>query len=110
MTKVYKPCGKCGVEKRDNRPLCLPCRRKLETYRRSINAQANKKKKKLIAERGNACQKCHEVKPLIAHHILPVIDGGKNDDSNLLLVCKPCHDKIHAKRTVKKSFLPGGPL
>ena len=29
------------------------------------------------------------------HHILPVNRGGTNDESNLMSVCKSCHNKIH---------------
>jgi len=31
----------------------------------------------------------HEV-----HHILPLADGGTNDQGNLLALCKSCHSKI----------------
>ncbi len=29
------------------------------------------------------------------HHILPVSRGGTNDTSNLMSVCKSCHNKLH---------------
>ena len=29
------------------------------------------------------------------HHIVPVNRGGGNEDSNLMSVCKSCHNKIH---------------
>lgn len=29
------------------------------------------------------------------HHILPVNRGGGNEESNLMSVCKSCHNKIH---------------
>ena len=29
------------------------------------------------------------------HHIIPVSRGGKNEMSNLEVVCVPCHKKIH---------------
>lgn len=29
------------------------------------------------------------------HHILPVNRGGGNEESNLMSLCKSCHNKIH---------------
>ncbi len=29
------------------------------------------------------------------HHILPVNRGGTNDASNLMSLCRSCHNKIH---------------
>ena len=29
------------------------------------------------------------------HHIIPVSQGGTNDESNLMSLCKSCHNKIH---------------
>lgn len=29
------------------------------------------------------------------HHIVPLADGGTNDESNLMSLCKSCHSRIH---------------
>lgn len=29
------------------------------------------------------------------HHIIPVSQGGTNEESNLMSLCKSCHNKIH---------------
>ncbi len=29
------------------------------------------------------------------HHIVPLADGGNNDDSNLMSLCHACHNAIH---------------
>ncbi len=29
------------------------------------------------------------------HHIIPVSKGGTHDRSNLMSLCKSCHNKIH---------------
>jgi 5-methylcytosine-specific restriction endonuclease McrA len=34
------------------------------------------------------------------HHKKPVIDGGTNDISNLILLCIPCHKAIHKYGTL----------
>lgn len=31
------------------------------------------------------------------HHILPLSDGGTNDSSNLMALCKSCHSQITAE-------------
>lgn len=37
------------------------------------------------------CQDCGTTNNLEVHHILPISQGGKNELSNLRLVCKDCH-------------------
>ena len=32
------------------------------------------------------------------HHIKPLSEGGTNDFSNLMSLCKSCHSRIHAER------------
>jgi hypothetical protein len=29
------------------------------------------------------------------HHIIPLSEGGTNDESNLMSLCRSCHEKIH---------------
>lgn len=47
------------------------------------------------------CQNCHrrggekgDVE-LHAHHIVPLNDGGSNNQSNLITLCEDCHNAIH---------------
>ncbi len=48
------------------------------------------------------CEVCFKNGLLIpaehVHHIKPISEGGGNNKSNLMSVCKSCHSKIHAKR------------
>ena len=49
------------------------------------------------------CQICFETKGIITpveevHHIKPLSEGGTNDFSNLMSLCKSCHSRIHAER------------
>jgi len=44
----------------------------------------------LLRDEG-ACQKCGRRDHLNIHHIQAVMDGGSDDDSNLVTVCIPCH-------------------
>ena len=45
------------------------------------------------------CEQCYkEGKAVMAeevHHILPVSRGGTHDESNLMALCRSCHNKIH---------------
>jgi 5-methylcytosine-specific restriction endonuclease McrA len=53
----------------------------------------------------NKCRLCGiskvKAKKLYIHHKIPVIEGGKNVEENLIVVCKECHDKLHKERDEK---------
>jgi len=44
------------------------------------------------------CEQCKSEDRLTAaeevHHILPLANGGTNDEGNLMALCKSCHSKI----------------
>ena len=52
------------------------------------------------------CPRCKRVSPLTRHHIVPRCEGGPDEDSNIELVCRPCHNVLHRmqprQRTVSK--------
>ena len=45
------------------------------------------------------CEKCFEQGKLVSadeiHHIVPLSRGGTHDRSNLISLCRSCHNKIH---------------
>lgn len=41
------------------------------------------------------CAKCGSTEDLDVHHIIDLSRGGTNDPTNLVIVCKACHDAIH---------------
>ena len=45
------------------------------------------------------CNRCKKSLPLTRHHIVPRSEGGSDDEDNIELVCRPCHDRIHRART-----------
>jgi len=47
---------------------------------------------------GFRCQECGFKYKLEVHHIIPRSQGGSNDPSNLITLCKKCHDKHHPDR------------
>ncbi len=48
------------------------------------------------------CEKCFAMGKYVhvdeVHHIIPLAEGGTNDESNLMSLCKSCHSKIHFER------------
>ncbi|MFA5714415.1 MAG: HNH endonuclease [Candidatus Paceibacterota bacterium] len=48
-------------------------------------------KNRLIEERGNICNHCGENLYLELDHIIPLWNGGSNEDDNLQLLCRECH-------------------
>jgi 5-methylcytosine-specific restriction endonuclease McrA len=60
--------------------------------------------RKIIFGRGGAkCRDCGvkwghpNFAMLECHHIVPTSEGGKDDPSNGVLVCRPCHAKRHER-------------
>ena len=47
-----------------------------------------------------SCARCKRTRFLEKHHIIYKSKGGSNDQSNLLSLCKDCHDYIHAKQLI----------
>ena len=55
------------------------------------------------------CKKCMRFHPwgnniMHVHHIVPIVDGGTNDESNLVTLCWECHEEWHAHREDKIDF------
>ena len=66
-----------------------------------IKRSVSKKTKENIFDKFlNVCAICGapESKGLHVHHIIPLSHGGTNDESNLMLVCKECHHRIHKRK------------
>jgi len=63
-------------------------------------------KRRSTYDRDNyACQNCgirggpHGNIELHAHHIVPLSDGGSNNQENLVTLCKECHNAVHGNTT-----------
>lgn len=52
---------------------------------------------KIINRDGGSCLRCglENEAGLEVHHILPISQGGTNDDSNLATLCPHCHEAAH---------------
>ena len=56
----------------------------------------------VLSRDGHTCQKCKSGKgKLHVHHIVFKSNGGGNSPDNLVVLCKGCHDKIHALKNGK---------
>lgn len=48
------------------------------------------------------CEMCMKEGRYVAveevHHIVPLSEGGTHDESNLMSLCRSCHEKIHKER------------
>jgi len=43
------------------------------------------------------CANCETTKHLTTHHIIPRSEGGDNHKSNLICLCRECHDIVENK-------------
>ena len=76
--------------------------RKYMTFRHEL-------KRYLLSHRGNKCQNCgcvyktqkDAMDSLQVHHVIPVKDGGEDNDDNLILLCFDCHQGKHEHRIQK---------
>ena len=105
--KPKRPCSHPGCGKLTDGRYCDEHRQIAERqYNQNLRDPDTNKRygrawKKLRARfllRHPLCEQCrsegrltpaHEV-----HHILPLANGGTNDNSNLMALCKSCHSKI----------------
>lgn len=46
---------------------------------------------------GKKCVNCFSDKDIEYHHIVPLVNGGTNNLSNIVPLCKKCHCKAHDK-------------
>lgn len=57
-----------------------------------------KLRKSALKHSGNKCSNCSSSEHLEVHHIKPVSKGGKDELSNLKVLCRRCHKISHKKR------------
>ena len=51
------------------------------------------------------CPQCMSLMELTRHHIVPRCRGGLDIPSNILLVCRPCHDELDQQVGVRPARL-----
>ena len=99
-------CSKCGLELEpgdlrdtatagDCWPVCQACRgndKPAFAYSRRTLLRTLYAAGRSIS----ACNACGLQDKLELHWIRPLADGGRPESSNLLALCRACHDKAHA--------------
>lgn len=80
------------VEGMNNEPLD----RAMKYFKNRTAKEAVLKKQKIIEEKCE-CEICKYgfVPVLQVHHIIPVSEGGDNEQENLILLCPNCHKILH---------------
>ena len=65
-------------------------------FRRTYPRPSDEWKKRIIEEVGK-CEECGStnIEDLTIHHKTPLGMGGNNERSNLQVLCRECHEKIH---------------
>ena len=107
-SKPKRPCSYPGCPHLTEKQFCpvheKTERRKYDKYERSptVNktyGRAWKRIRDRYAEQHPLCERCLEDGRLTpvdeVHHILPVSKGGTHEASNLMSLCRSCHNKIH---------------
>ena len=103
-----KPCRWPGCPRLTDRQYCpeheKAARQQYDRFERSpdINktyGRAWKRIRDRYASKHPLCERCLEEGRLTpveeVHHILPVSRGGTHSESNLMSLCRSCHNKIH---------------
>jgi 5-methylcytosine-specific restriction protein A len=91
---MLKPCIVCGVLSGDSR--CAEHRRKRNTTARGYGSGWQRKSRKIIAAHP-WCAWCGASSDLTVDHIVALSRGGSSEDSNLMVLCRPCHGTKTAK-------------
>lgn len=111
-----RPCAWPGCPNLSEQTYCeehaRAQRRATEAFTRSPGNRARygrawRKRREAYARAHPFCERCFEegrMTPLDeVHHILPVEEGGGDEDENLMSLCRSCHNKVHALRGERNS-------
>lgn len=55
-----------------------------------------------VVEEVGRCELCGSKRGLEAHHIIPLVCGGNNEDYNLICVCQCCHARLTPRAYLTK--------
>ena len=119
--KPKKPCAFPGCPKLTEGKYCEEHRKvaakRYETEERDPATRTRygsawRKVRKAYAEQHPLCEECLKAGRYVpvehVHHKTPLAEGGTNDFSNLMSLCKSCHSKIHAERGDSFGWARGG--
>jgi 5-methylcytosine-specific restriction endonuclease McrA len=61
---------------------------------------------KLLCDSIHLCNICRE-KGVIIHHIVPIEEGGRSEEENLIVLCLNHHNDAHSNSNLSKRLRPG---
>ena len=106
--KPKRPCAYPGCPRLTEGQYCEEHRKQVDRqynkYSRSSDVhrkygRAWKRIRDRYAQEHPFCEMCYKEGRMTlmeeVHHIIPVSKGGTHDRSNLMSLCKSCHNKIH---------------
>ena len=109
--RPQRPCSFPGCPNRCDGQYCEEHAKQMNhRYNKFVrSADSNKKygrawreMRKRYAAAHPLCEMCLKEGQLTpveeVHHIIPLADGGTNEESNLMSLCRSCHEKIHRER------------
>jgi 5-methylcytosine-specific restriction endonuclease McrA len=72
-------------------------KQRLRMYANLFNRDCRKK----MINKNSICLICFKKENLSIDHIIPISDGGKNEESNIRILCMNCNIKQFRKKEVK---------
>ena len=82
---------------------CLGCRRFIPHGSRCFDCDRRRRDRVMIPHAvkvrdGFTCRDCGAFGvPIVAHHVIPLAEGGADTMGNMLTLCAPCHAKRHGR-------------
>ncbi len=100
--KPARPCKYPGCPQLTHKSFCLQHSAVYQQKRGSSSKRGYdhrwRKIRKMYLSGNLLCVECLKKGLLVeateVHHIIPIMNGGTNDYSNLMALCKSCHSKI----------------
>ena len=118
VTQVLKVCNRCGDLHEGNAAVCARCyrprprtytdREKSTRARKLYKTAAWRRVRELVLDRdGHLCQKCGRADSLSVHHVIPAERvADPLEPSNLVTLCRPCHNRADARRRARERSQP----
>lgn len=116
--KPLKPCKHNGCPNLTDEMFCEEhkkyasrnyekCRRNKTLSKHYSNTNWRKRRAIYISQ-NPLCERCLSKGRMttanLVHHIVPVSQGGSDDEDNLMALCRSCHEHIHSVEIKDKGF------
>jgi len=61
-------------------------------------------KRAIIKAAGGKCTRCGTTEKLTLHHIVPLCEGGTDDEDNFMILCEKHQQKFHGTEKKKRDY------